>query len=544
MEFQVADLFEAVTDQIPEREALILGQKRLTYSQLDKKSNKAAHMLKKIGISKGDHIGIYAYNCIEWIEVMLGAYKIGAVPININYRYVEEELAYLIGNSDMVAIVYQSQFAPLLKAIKDRTPSLKEYIHIKESDEELPKSFNQESKEYKTLIDIESEERSFEKRSGKDMYVLYTGGTTGLPKGVMWTQEDVIMTLGGGIDHLTGEKFPSPEGMSKKCLADQITALALAPLMHGAAQWQALNSFFSGWKLILNDQKNFNASYIWNLIAKEKVQNLTITGDAMGRPLADELPQVFKDNINIDSLSILSSTAAIFSSVIKDEFLNFLPNLLIIDAVGSSETGSTGINIYDKNAKKKNAGGPTFDRPKHSTILHPKTLTPIKETDTETIGYLARSGNVPIGYYKDKKKSASTFVEENKTKYSLPGDQAKFNSKGQIVLLGRGSVSINSGGEKIFPEEVEAALKAHPKVFDCLVVGIPDKRWGEKVTAIIQSRDGKKIKMNDLKTACKTYVASYKFPKELKFVKRIKRSPSGKPNYIWAKDQAIKKRPH
>ena len=540
MEFQVADLFEAVSDQIPEREALVLGKKRLTYAQLDKRSNKAAHMLKKIGIGKGDHIGIYAYNCIEWIEVMIGAYKIGAVPININYRYVEEELAYLIGNSDMVAIVYQYQFAPLLKAIEERTPKLKKYIHIKESGEELPKSFNKKSREYKTLIDVESEERGFDKRSGKDMYVLYTGGTTGLPKGVMWTQEDVIMTLGGGIDHLTGEKFPSPEEMSKKCLADQITALALAPLMHGAAQWQALNSFFSGWKLILNDQKSFDARYIWNLISKEKVQNLTITGDAMGRPLADELPEVVKENTNIDSLTILSSTAAIFSSVIKDEFLKFLPNLLIIDAVGSSETGSTGLNIYDKNVKKKNAGGPTFDRPRHSTILHPKTLVPIKESDTETIGYLARSGNVPIGYYKDKKKSASTFVEVEKTKYSLPGDQAKFNSKGQIVLLGRGSVSINSGGEKIFPEEVEAALKAHPKVFDCLVVGIPDKRWGEKVMAIIQSRDGKEIKLNDLQNSCKTYVASYKFPKELKFVKKIKRSPSGKPDYLWAKDQAIK----
>ncbi len=540
MEFQVADLFEAVSDQIPEREALVLGKKRLTYAQLDKRSNKAAHMLKKIGIGKGDHIGIYAYNCIEWIEVMIGAYKIGAVPININYRYVEEELAYLIGNSDMVAIVYQYQFAPLLKAIEERTPKLKKYIHIKESGEELPKSFNKKSREYKTLIDVESEERGLEKRSGKDMYVLYTGGTTGLPKGVMWTQEDVIMTLGGGIDHLTGEKFPSPEEMSKKCLADQITALALAPLMHGAAQWQALNSFFSGWKLILNDQKSFDARYIWNLISKEKVQNLTITGDAMGRPLADELPEAVKENTNIDSLTILSSTAAIFSSVIKDEFLKFLPNLLIIDAVGSSETGSTGLNIYDKNVKKKNAGGPTFDRPRHSTILHPKTLIPIKESDTETIGYLARSGNVPIGYYKDKKKSASTFVEVEKTKYSLPGDQAKFNSKGQIVLLGRGSVSINSGGEKIFPEEVEAALKAHPKVFDCLVVGIPDKRWGEKVMAIIQSRDGKEIKLNDLQNSCKTYVASYKFPKELKFVKKIKRSPSGKPDYLWAKDQAIK----
>ena len=539
MEFQVADLFEAVVDNIPSRESIVLGKQRLTFADLDKRANKAAHMLKKIGVRRGEHIGIYAYNCIEWIEVMVGAYKIGAVPININYRYVEEELTYLIENADLVAVIFQSEFAPLLKAIKGRTPKLRQYIHLDELEDELLNLSALKSHNYVALVEEATEERSFEKRSGDDIYVLYTGGTTGLPKGVMWRQEDVIMTLGGGIDHFTGKKFPSPKAMSKKCLSEPITALALAPLMHGAAQWQTFNSFFSGWKLILNDRRSFDATYIWKLIAKEKVQNLTITGDAMGRPLADALPSVVKKGIDISSLVILSSTAAIFSPVIKDEFLKVLPELMIIDGVGSTETGSTGMNVYDKKLGKKDLGGPTFKKPKHSEILDLDTLKPLNEKDTETIGYLSRSGNVPIGYYKDPKKSSETFIKADGVKYSIPGDLAKFSSDGQIILLGRGSVSINSGGEKIFPEEVEAALKAHPNVFDCLVVGTPDKKWGEKVTALLQTRNNKKIKPEELKEYCRTYIASYKFPKKLLYVDSIKRSPSGKPDYTWAKDKTL-----
>ena len=534
MEFQVADIFEAVADNIPNREALVIGKTKLTYSELDKRSNQAAAMLQSIGIKREDHIGIYAFNCTEWIETMIGAYKIGAIPININYRYVEEELAYLIDNADIVAMVYQEQFGSLLKNIKERTKTLKHYISIK--DDSVNSNNTIKELDYHQLIKDSLTDRVSHSRSADDTYVLYTGGTTGMPKGVMWRQEDVIMTLGGGIDHLTGEKFSSPEAMSKKCLGDPIIALALAPLMHGAAQWQTFNSFFSGWKLIFNDQKSFNAEYIWNLISKERVQNLTITGDAMGRPLADSLSNMLDKGLKVDSLIILTSTAAVFSSSIKDQFLELLPNLMIIDGVGSSETGSTGFNIYEKGSKQKDSGGgPSFSRPKHSVILHPETKKPLVSTDTSTIGFLARSGNVPIGYYKDPVKTASTFIEVDGEKYSIPGDYAKFEQNGQITLLGRGSVSINSGGEKIFPEEVEAALKSHPQVFDCLVVGINDDKWGQKVVAVVKSRTNNQIDINELKDHCKTYIANYKFPKEFFYVDEIKRAPSGKPDYSWAK---------
>jgi 3-oxocholest-4-en-26-oate---CoA ligase len=533
MEFHVADIFEAVVDNIPNREALVLGSTRLTFSELDKRSNQVAAMLKSVGIKKEDHIGIYAFNCIEWIETMIGAFKIGAVPININYRYVEEELNYLVDNADIKGIVYQKHFGKILNKIKNRTKKLKYYIAI--DDASTKYEDNLQAHDYAKVIKDYSSERVKYNRTADDRYVIYTGGTTGMPKGVIWRQEDVIMTLGGGIDHLTGEKFLSPEAMSKKCLSDPIVALALAPLMHGAAQWQTFNSFFSGWKLIFNNQKSFDADYIWSLISKEKVQNLTITGDAMGRPLADALKNVLMKGLNLDSLIILTSTAAVFSSSIKDQFLELLPNLMIIDGVGSSETGSTGFNIYSKGSKKKDSGGgPSFARPKHSVILDPETKKPLDEKDTSTIGYLARSGNVPIGYYKDLEKSLSTFIKVDGEKYSIPGDFAKFETDGQITLLGRGSVSINSGGEKIFPEEVEAALKSYPEVFDCLVVGKQDSKWGQKVVAVIQSRNNNKIDVNLLKNHCKTYIANYKFPKEFFYQKEIKRAPSGKPDYSWA----------
>ena len=471
---------------------------------------------------------------------MLGAYKLCAIPININYRYVEEELKYLIDNADMEAIFFHKQFSTKIKNISADLPLLKNYISIEDgldSKDEMKSALD-----FELLIEHESKERIPVKRSGDDRYIIYTGGTTGMPKGVVWRMEDVLMTLGGGIDAITGEKYPTPEAFADKCLQDQTTALALAPLMHGAAQWQSFNAFFSGWKFIINDQISFDANYVWDLVAKEKVMNLTITGDAMGRPLCDALPLALERNLDLSSLIVLTSTASIFSSSIKDTILEFLPNLFIIDAVGSSETGATGINIHTKDGKLKDSGGgPKFNRPEYSAILNLDTHQIIPHTDTKTIGFLARKGHVPIAYYKDKEKSEKTFIKVDGERYSIPGDMAKYESDGQMTLLGRGSVSINSGGEKIFPEEVEMALKAHPNVFDCLVVGVSDATWGQKVVAIIQRRNSSDITINDLKKVSSKYIASYKMPKEIVFSDLIERAPSGKPNYQWAQEYANKK---
>ena len=540
MEFNAADIFEGVVDRVPDREAIVHGSTRLTYKELDARSNKAANALKKLGIKKGSHIGIYAFNCVEWLEIMLGAYKLCAIPININYRYVEEELKYLIDNADMEAIFYHKQFSNKLENIKSHLPLLKDFICIEDNsgdDDVIDKSFN-----FEDLIANEDESRLDVDRSGDDKYILYTGGTTGMPKGVVWRMEDVLMTLGGGIDAVTGEKYPTPEAFADKCLQDQTIALALAPFMHGGAQWQSFNSFFSGWKLIINDQISFDADYVWEVVAKEKVMNLTIMGDAMGRPLCDALPRAIEKGLDLSSLFVLSSTASVFSASIKDTILEYLPNLFLIDAVGSSETGATGVNIHTKDGKLKDSGGgPKFTKPNFSEILNLDTKEVIPPSDTETIGYLARKGHVPVAYYKDEEKSKKTFIEVGGVRYSIPGDMAKYEEDGQMTLLGRGSVSINSGGEKIFPEEVEMALKAHPNIFDCLVVGVKDDRWGQKVVAVIQRRENDELSLDDIKEVASKYIASYKMPKEIVFSELIERAPSGKPNYQWAQEFANSK---
>ena len=538
MEFNAADIFEGVVQRIPDREAVVLGETRLTYKELDARANKAAHALKKLNISQGSHIGIYAFNCIEWLEIMLGAYKLCAIPININYRYVEEELKYLMNNADIEAIFFHQQFSDKLNNIADALPLLKTYVSINDGSDTKSDLV---CVDYEALIEHESEEQVPQLRSGDDQYILYTGGTTGMPKGVVWRMEDVLMTLGGGIDAVTGEKYPTPEALADKCLQDQTTALALAPLMHGAAQWQSFNAFFSGWKLVFNDQVTFDAHHAWDLIAKERVMNLTITGDAMGRPLCDALPAALERDLDLSCLLVIASSASVFSSSIKDAMITLLPNLFIIDAVGSSETGATGVNIHTKDGKLKDSGGgPKFNKPDFSAILNLETRQIIPQSDTETIGYLARKGHVPLAYYKDPEKSKKTFIDVEGERFSVPGDMAKYESDGQITLLGRGSVSINSGGEKIFPEEVEMALKAHPNVFDCLVVGVKDETWGQKVVAVIQRRDSSKLTLEDLKETSAKYIASYKMPKALIFSDLIERAPSGKPNYQWAQEFANK----
>jgi len=537
MEFNAADIFEGVVDRVPDREAIVHGSTRLTYKELDARSNKAANALKKLGIKKGSHVGIYAFNCVEWLEIMLGAYKLCAIPININYRYVEEELKYLIENADMEAIFYHKQFSKKLQNIKGQLPLLKSFICINDNSDN--ENVIEESFDFESLIINEDESRLKVRRSGDDQYILYTGGTTGMPKGVVWRMEDVLMTLGGGIDAVTGEKYKTPEEFADKCFQDQTIALALAPFMHGGAQWQSFNAFFSGWKLIINDQISFDADYIWEVVAKEKVMNLTIMGDAMGRPLCDALPKAIEKGLDLSSLFVLSSTASVFSATIKDTILEFLPNLFLIDAVGSSETGATGVNIHTKDGKLKDSGGgPKFTKPEFSEILNLDTKEIIPPSDTQTIGYLARKGHVPLAYYKDEEKSKKTFIEVKGERYSIPGDMAKYEADGQMTLLGRGSVSINSGGEKIFPEEVEMALKAHPNIFDCLVVGVKDDRWGQKVVAVIQRREDIEMSLEEIKEVASKYIASYKMPKAIVFSELIERAPSGKPNYQWAQQYA------
>ncbi len=534
MEFNIADLIEAAADELPEREVLVVGEKRRSYAELDERANRLAHHLLSQEIRRNDHVGIYAHNCVEFVESMLAAYKIRAVPININFRYVDDELRYLFDNADLVAIVHQRRFVPRIAAVKDGMPKLRHFLMLEDGSDEDSAGLG--SVDYEAALDAASPKRDFELRSGDDIYILYTGGTTGMPKGVMWRHEDVIFALGGGIDHVTGVPVKRPEDMTEKAKAGAgMTMFPIAPLMHGAAQWGTLAGLFAGNKVVLYGG-SFDPDEIWRIIQRERVNTIAVTGDAMARPLVEALE---KGEYDISSLLAFSSTAAVFSPSVKAQLKRLRPNLVLTDATGSTETGFTGMTmVQDEDLKqKKKKPGLTFSAGADTTVLD-EELRPV-EPGSGVIGRLARSGNIPLGYYKDPEKTAEVFVEAHGKRWAIPGDFATIEADGRITMLGRGSVSINSGGEKIFPEEVESALKSHPAVFDTIVVGVPDERWGERVAAVVQARPGHTPSLEELSTHCRSHIAGYKVPRELHLVPSIERSPSGKPDYPWAKATAI-----
>jgi acyl-CoA synthetase (AMP-forming)/AMP-acid ligase II len=387
--------------------------------------------------------------------------------------------------------------------------------------------------QYEAALAAQSAERDFAPRRSDDLYILYTGGTTGMPKGVVWRHEDVLMALGGGINIATGEKVAGPEDFLKKGESGFVLrALPTMPLMHGASQWSAMAQSFVGNTTVLVDK--FDAADVWRLVGEEKINLLMITGDAMARPLMDEL-EANPDAYDTSSLFAMSSTAALFSQSLKDAFVDRFPNIVITDSIGSSESGGTGMSVVSKGNQAK--GGPTVSPIKGAVVLD-DDLNPLPP-GTGITGNLARAGHLPLGYYKDEEKTAATFVTSaDGTRYVITGDKALLEADGTITMLGRGSVSINSGGEKIFPEEVENALKGHPAVFDAVVVGVPDERWGQTIAAVVHIREGHEVTLEDLQAHARDLIAGYKVPRKLVQVEAIVRSPAGKPDYPWATREA------
>jgi acyl-CoA synthetase (AMP-forming)/AMP-acid ligase II len=525
--WNIADLIEHTIDAVPGRVALIVGERVETYAQLEDRANRLAHHFAAQGIGPGDHVGIYGFNSLEFVETILAAYKLRAVPINVNYRYVEAELRYLFDNADLVALVHDAQYTPRIAAVRESLPMLRHLVAIDDGSGVDASVIG--SVPYDDAIASESPMRDFGPRSDDDIYILYTGGTTGMPKGVVWRQEDVIRVLGGGVDFDTGEKIEDEHRFSRAAVdaPDSGPGIVIAPLMHGAAQWGVLNSLFNGRTTVL--MPKFDAHEVWSAVEQHKIMTLGITGDAMGRPLIEALDEREYDT---SSIVTVASTAAVFSATVKQRYLERFPNLIIADAVGSTETGYNGVRVIAKGMEEK-PGLPTVRMGPDTVVLDDDMN--IVEPGSGVIGRMARGGNVPLQYHKDPEKSAATFVTVNGRRYSVSGDRAVVEADGTMTLLGRGSVCINSGGEKIFPEEVEAALKAHPAVFDAVVVGVPDDRWGERVTAVIQPREGTAPTLADLDVHCREHIAGYKVPREVHLVERIERSPSGKPDYPWAK---------
>ena len=541
MAFNMADLFEHAVDAVPERTALVCGEDRRTFAELDERSNRLAHHLADAGVGVGDHVGIYGWNSVPWVEAMLALFKLRAVPININYRYVEDELRYLFGNADLTALVFDAQYATRVAAVRDGLPSLSHTVVIDDGTDDPDQLAAIEALGAVALEEAvggASPERDFPVRSPDDQVIIYTGGTTGMPKGVMWRAEDIYFALMGGIDPFTRE--PVTDEMAPSAAAAQSPAplvfLAIPPLMHGAAFCGILMQLFQGNTAVLIPR--FDADEIWRTIDRERVNSVLITGDAMGRPLIESLEalEAGDEDLDLSCVVSLSSSAAVFSPSIKDRFLDRFEHLVLTDSIGSSEGGFNGIVTVAKGDTTR-GGGPTVSPGRDVTVLD-DDLRPV-EAGSGVVGKVARGGNIPVGYYGDEAKTAATFITAADGKrYAVAGDFATIEADGSITLLGRGSTCINSGGEKVYPEEVESALKAHPDVFDALVVGVADERWGQRVTAVVAPRPGTTPTLDELAPHCRAHVAGYKVPKEVHLVDQIERSPAGKPDYRWAKQVA------
>ena len=532
MALNIADLAEHAVDAVPDRVALICGDEQLTYAQLEEKANRLAHYLQDRGVQKDDKVGLYCRNRNEIVIAMLGIVKAGAILVNVNYRYVEGELRYLFDNSDMVALVHERQYADRVANVLPDTAGVKTILVVEDGSDNDFESYG--GVEFNAAIAQGSPERDFGERSADDIYLLYTGGTTGFPKGVMWRHEDIYRVLFGGTDFATGEFVKDEHDLAKAAAQNPpMIRYPIPPMIHGATQSATWMSIFSGQTTVLAPE--FNADEVWRRIHDHKVNLLFFTGDAMARPLLDALlaHQEKGSEYDLSSLFLLASTAALFSPSIKERLLELLPNRVITDSIGSSETGFGGTSIVAKDAP--HSGGPrvTID---HRTVVIGDDGNEVKP-GSGARGLIAKKGNIPVGYYKDEKKTAETFKTINGVRYAIPGDYAQVEEDGTVTMLGRGSVSINSGGEKIYPEEVEAALKGHPDVFDALVVGVPDARYGQHVAAVVQARPGARPTLADLDGFVRAEIAGYKVPRSLWLVDEVKRSPAGKPDYRWAKEQ-------
>jgi len=532
--FNLADLFEIVVDAAPDREAVVAPARRLTFRALDERANRLAHVLADLGIGAGDHVGLQLLNGSEYLEGMLAAFKLSAVPVNVNFRYVEAELRHLYDDADLVAVIHHRRFSPRVGAVAADARTLK---HLLVVDDDSGEQVASGAIDYeKALADASPDRPSNPDRTGDDRYIAYTGGTTGMPKGVLWRQEDIFFAaMGGGDVFQSGNFIASPAELVERMPEIGGTILTTPPLMHVSAQWGVFHSLFAGGRVVFPPQGAFNADAVLRLVIDEGVNILTIVGDAMARPIADAVGRAQQSGVPYDlsSLIVIGSGGAVLSTTAKARLAELLPNLMIVDGFGSSETGIVGNKLH--------TAGDASTAPRFTVNAQTQVLDddgrPV-EPGSEKVGRLARKGHVPLGYYKDEAKTKATFLELDGERWVLPGDYATVEADGTVVLLGRGSTSINTGGEKVYPEEVETALMTSSDVADAVVVGLPDERWGERVVAVVRAAPGATPTLDSLQAHARRSLAGYKLPRELVLVEEIERTPAGKADYKWARETA------
>ena len=540
--FDLSSVFATVAQAVPDQTVLLWRDRRLTYAAMDARIDGVAHYLNSRGLgchterehllgheSGQDHLGVYLRNGNEYLEAMLAGYRARVAPFNVNYRYVGEELAYLLNDAKATALVYHAEFAPRVAAIRDQLPHLKVLIQVNDGSGNALLSG---AVDYESIVATPKPKGGMPTPSADDLFLLYTGGTTGMPKGVMWRQHDIFMSSMGGRPFGGGEALPSYDELANRARQSTgaLSLLMVAPFMHGAGQWA---TFFmitmGGWIAIPDDVDGLRPESALRLAERERIVSIPVVGDAIARPLIDEIET---GKYDLSGLVSINNGGAPLSPGVRDRILEALPHVLLVDAVGSSESGIQMNTV----AAKGGDTSPTFTADGDTAVVAEDFTRVLRPG--EGGGWLARRDLIPLGYHGDEAKTARTYPTVDGIRWSIPGDRANMLSDGRIELLGRDSITINSGGEKIFVEEVERAITAHPDVYDVVVVGRPSERWGSEVVAIIQLAAGASVADHELLGVCAERIARYKLPKAFIFVPKILRSPAGKADYRWAKDLA------
>ena len=534
-QFSVAEVHEAIAASRPDEVCLVFRDRRLTWGELTNRTRRLANHLIAQGLgchtdrnqlqgheSGQDHLAIYLHNGNEYLEAMLGSFKARVAPFNVNYRYVAEELQYLLNDSKATAIVVHSQFTPTLSEVLPELPELRFILQVDDGSG-LP--LLPGATWYEEALAAASPERPAVEWSPDDLYILYTGGTTGMPKGVLWRNADA------NVECFGGSKADTLDAIIAEATGG-LKALLAPPFMHGAGHWMSFRAWNTGGTVFVqHNTERLDPEDIWSMVQREQLNFLLIVGDAFGRPLLDQLD---KASYDLSSLTVLLSGGAPLSAGLKEQFLQNLPTLMIVDGLGSSEAGGQLSHV----SVGAGATTGTFPISPGNHVLSDDLTSELGAGDEE-LGWLAKSGRLALGYLGDPAKTARTYPVVDGVRYAVPGDRARLRIDGIIELHGRDSVTINSGGEKIFAEEVEAAIKAHPAVYDCVVAGRPSERWGNEVVAIVRVREGFDVDDEGLRAEAENHIARYKLPKAFVYVTDVVRSPAGKADYRWAKQTAV-----
>ncbi|GIU83326.1 MAG: acyl-CoA synthetase [Acidimicrobiales bacterium] len=544
MDFALAEVFETVAHTVGDRDCIVQENRRYTYRETLERSYRLGNHLHSLGLgcrrerselepweSGQDHVGLYMHNCPEYLEGMIGCYSARVAPFNVNYRYVEAELIYLLNDARAKGLIFHSAFADRVASVRESVPTLEHLIQVDDgSDVPLLEG----AVWYHDALAASSATRPPVRPTPDDLYILYTGGTTGMPKGVLWRQGDIFPAALGGRAVGTHKEFDSLEEIAENARSGGLRMLPTAPFMHGAAHWLAFNGFTGGHTIVLpRETRHLDPAEVWATVERERVGVMLIVGDAFARPLLDELADGRYDT---SSLFLLISGGAALNAAFKKRFLELMPQVSILDAVGASETGQQANHMAAAGSEPTTG---TFT-PGSGACVVSSDMTRILDPSEREVGWLAQRGRVPLGYLGDPEKTKKTFPVVDGERISVPGDRARWRDDGTIELLGRDSVTINTGGEKVFAEEVENVLRQHPAVYDAVVCGRPSERWGEEVVAVVQLREGASVTPEDLLGECEKTLARYKLPKDFVFVERVVRSPAGKADYRWAREVAAK----